>query len=390
MNYTERFPQQGLNSNLKSSTPVAPPIALASILEGPFVENLLEDTLDSDSGKIWDDIILGPLKEFLKVPGKSLRKDFVELGWKLAWTLKQKTSDHSQTNHSLNSYKVIPTCPKELILLVELLHAGSLIIDDIEDQSLLRRGQPCLHIQLGLPKALNLGNWLYFVSANMIETLTVDQKVKANLHSRLNRVMLRCHQGQAIDLSYQVSKMSRKDLKSVTELSTKLKTGVLVGFATQIGAIYLDLDKETNQYLYDFGETIGLSLQMYDDLSGLLNEKRWHKGCEDLGKQRLTWVWSLLAENSQINDQKFTELIEQLSNLSLEADKSTPSGTVSPSWQNAARSLQTDIIRYLDGAPQAVKNKISQAVEQLNKNLVYEDLSLITSKAIHKLQNSFI
>jgi hypothetical protein len=47
-------------------------------------------------------------------------------------------------------------------LVVESLHAGSLIVDDIEDDSDLRRDAATLHRIYGVPVALNAGNWLYF------------------------------------------------------------------------------------------------------------------------------------------------------------------------------------------------------------------------------------
>lgn len=46
--------------------------------------------------------------------------------------------------------------------LTELVHNGSLIIDDIEDSSQSRRGQPCVHLKFGEDTAINAGNFLYF------------------------------------------------------------------------------------------------------------------------------------------------------------------------------------------------------------------------------------
>src|SRR5512142_2931568 len=61
--------------------------------------------------------------------------------------------------------------PAELIGIVEGLHLGSLIIDDIEDESSTRRGGPTLHRQIGVPNALNAGNWLYFWPALLVPRL---------------------------------------------------------------------------------------------------------------------------------------------------------------------------------------------------------------------------
>ena len=64
--------------------------------------------------------------------------------------------------------------PNLLPVSIELLHAGSLVIDDIEDDSATRRGQPALHHRYGLPVALNTGNWLYFASMSCLSRLPCD------------------------------------------------------------------------------------------------------------------------------------------------------------------------------------------------------------------------
>ncbi|MFO0131652.1 MAG: polyprenyl synthetase family protein [bacterium] len=45
----------------------------------------------------------------------------------------------------------------------EIIHNGSLIIDDIEDGSDLRREKPCVHKIYGTDVAVNAGNALYFI-----------------------------------------------------------------------------------------------------------------------------------------------------------------------------------------------------------------------------------
>jgi geranylgeranyl pyrophosphate synthase len=47
--------------------------------------------------------------------------------------------------------------------LTEIVHNGSLMADDIEDRSLLRRGQPCTYIKYGLDYAVNAGTLMYYV-----------------------------------------------------------------------------------------------------------------------------------------------------------------------------------------------------------------------------------
>ena len=47
--------------------------------------------------------------------------------------------------------------------LIEYLHTASLIIDDIEDGSILRREQPCSHLVYGLDRSINAANLMYFL-----------------------------------------------------------------------------------------------------------------------------------------------------------------------------------------------------------------------------------
>jgi geranylgeranyl pyrophosphate synthase len=53
--------------------------------------------------------------------------------------------------------------------LTELIHNGSLIIDDIEDKSLMRRGDKCIHIKYGTDYAVNSGNLMYFAPITKLE-----------------------------------------------------------------------------------------------------------------------------------------------------------------------------------------------------------------------------
>src|SRR5882672_12429895 len=105
-----------------------------------------------------EETLLTPVSDILGRPSKRFRAKLVQLGCLLT----SQYSDLTDAEH-------------ELCLrfgdLVESLHAGSLVVDDIEDQSQMRRGQPALHLKYGLPVALNAGNWLYFWPLEVIGRL---------------------------------------------------------------------------------------------------------------------------------------------------------------------------------------------------------------------------
>ena len=129
--------------------------SLVDVLEreftGPALERVLQLGDAAVPAAVWEQALLGPAREFLSRPGKAFRARLVRAGWELAGC---------------------QGAPSPLLpLLVELLHAGSLIVDDIEDGSTQRRGAPSLHQLYGVPVALNTGNWLYFAPMALIPRL---------------------------------------------------------------------------------------------------------------------------------------------------------------------------------------------------------------------------
>ncbi len=237
--------------------------------------------LDAVPARLWDSALLDPARAFLARPGKAFRARLVELGWALAGGE--------------------GPCPAALMQIVELLHAGSLIVDDIQDASEERRGGPTLHRTHGLPVALNTGNWMYFVALEQIDGLTVDGRVidgetRRRLYRAAVRTMTRCHHGQALDLSVHIGLLAHHEVPGVVATTTLLKTGALMGWAAASAAIVAGADEARVEAIARFGEALGAGLQMLDDLSGLLNPHRRHKGLEDLRGARPTWAWAWLAE----------------------------------------------------------------------------------------------
>jgi geranylgeranyl pyrophosphate synthase len=240
---------------------------------------------------LWERALRGPLREFLSRPGKELRARLVELGFALG----------------SRSAQVIPP---ELPWVVELLHAGSLIVDDIQDDSELRRGRPALHRLHGMPVALNAGNWLYFLAQHLLSSMALTRDARLSAHERIAECLLRCHEGQALDLTVRVQALPRGEVPAVVRTLTTLKTGKLLELSLALGAIAGLGSVERVQALARFGRELGVGLQMLDDLSGVLNPARRDKAREDLRLGRATWVWAALAEELEASD--YAELIAQL------------------------------------------------------------------------------
>jgi len=229
------------------------------------------------------------LREFLSVPGKEFRARLVLAGYALG-------GGHG-------------TPPDALPWLVEMLHAGSLIIDDIEDGSLERRGRPTLHRVHGVPLALNAGNWLYFWPFVLLEQLGVAPDVELAIHRRMAKTLLSSHRGQALDLSVRIGTLQQREVSAVVRATTEMKTGTLMALAAGLGAIAAGASPERVAAIESFGSSLGVALQMLDDLSGIVSEAHRDKGLEDLRQSRPTWPWAWLAE--QLDAAAFSKLQAQ-------------------------------------------------------------------------------
>jgi geranylgeranyl pyrophosphate synthase len=186
--------------------------------------------------------------------------------------------------------------PPELPLLVEVIHAGSLIVDDIEDGSAYRRGGRALHVEYGLPRALNAANWLYFWPADLLSSLELPPASELSLLRLIGKTLLACHEGQALDLSSSVVEIEQAELASLVLCTTRLKTGKLFELSAALGALAAGAPSKTVRALSEFGMSLGVGLQMLDDLGGIVSDKRCHKGHEDLLGARPTWPWAWAAE----------------------------------------------------------------------------------------------
>ena len=220
----------------------------------------------------WQRALLAPLREFLNRRGKGFRGSLVAASWRLG----------GGAPHAL---------PDELPLVLELLHAGSLIIDDIEDGSLTRRGGPALHLLCGLGVALNTGNWLYFAASSLVDELELSASIKLQILRQVRAAVLRCHHGQALDLSVKISEVDPKEIENVVGATTALKTASLLEMAATLGAVAANAPSSIVSALARFGRDLGTALQMFDDLGSVTAPERRDKGIEDLRSARPTWIW---------------------------------------------------------------------------------------------------
>jgi geranylgeranyl pyrophosphate synthase len=247
------------------------PPALA-LIERAFARQGTSSLDPNVPSAIWNQALLDPAGEFLARPGKGLRAKIVRVGWLLGGGVGEP--------------------PDRLAGVLELLHAGSLIVDDVEDSADARRGGPALHHLIGVPLAINTGSWMYFVA------LAELAEVEPRALPLAVRTLVRCHQGQALDLASTIATCDRTCVPALVETVTRLKTGALCRFAAELGATAARAVPDACSAIGVFAEQMGRGLQMLDDLGALTSPARRAKAYEDLRDDRPTWPWAWLAETA--------------------------------------------------------------------------------------------
>jgi geranylgeranyl pyrophosphate synthase len=256
----------------------------AFLPDHPQLEDLLGLKTGSPISDLLKPVLLEPIRYLTDCPGKKIRGQLVRLGYEFANT----THPASRTDRQ--------RCKLGAEVL-EFLHAGSLVVDDIEDGSELRRGQPSLYRQFGLPVALNAGNWLYFWPFQLISDMGLSPEKELLIYRWYHRTLLRAHFGQALDVGLRINSLDQERIPGVCLASMELKTGALIAFSLVMGGILGGAYGPTLSSLDEFGHGLGILLQMSDDLGNLRGRRDPSKRFEDLKLRRPCWVWACAAEN---------------------------------------------------------------------------------------------
>lgn len=151
---------------------------------------------------------------------------------------------------------------------VELVHNFSLIHDDIEDRSPLRRGRQTIWKKWGIPQAINAGDAMFALAHLEVVRLvkTVSPSIAIKAVEILQHTCLHLTQGQYLDLSYE----SRNDL--IIEDYWHMvegKTAALAAVSTELGALAAFSGDQTCDLYRKFGWLLGLAFQVQDDLLGI-------------------------------------------------------------------------------------------------------------------------
>ncbi len=141
---------------------------------------------------------------------------------------------------------------------VEFIHTATLLHDDVVDESDKRRGRPTANLLWDNTSSVLVGDYLFARSFQlMVETGSLRVlDILANAAATIA-------EGEVLQLT------AARDLATDEDIYLKVvrgKTAALFSAATQVGGVIAAVDEEQVQALYDYGDALGVSFQIVDDL----------------------------------------------------------------------------------------------------------------------------
>jgi hypothetical protein len=186
--------------------------------------------------------------------------------------------------------EVMPGMVRKMCIAVECFHKASLIHDDIEDGDELRYGQKTLHAKLGVPIALNIGDYLLGLGYQLLTELDAAPTVQ----NRMIAVAAQGHRvlclGQGAELDW-VKKQNTLSVEDVLRIFEQ-KTAPAFEVALKLGAILAGADDAMLEVLGRFSRDVGLAYQIHDDLLD------WRSGDKRAGRLSIFRAMPMPAEKS--------------------------------------------------------------------------------------------
>jgi geranylgeranyl diphosphate synthase, type II len=162
---------------------------------------------------------------------------------------------------------------------IELMHNALLIHDDIEDESEIRRGEPTLHLQHGIPLAINAGDGLFLLSLRPLldNVQHVGSQLSLEILRETERMAWETAEGQAMELGWR--RDNSINLSDGDYLVMVLKKTCWLGviYPARVGAMIGSRRKASLEQLIRFGFFLGSAFQIQDDLLNFVADDRYGK-----------------------------------------------------------------------------------------------------------------
>ena len=186
---------------------------------------------------------------------------------------------------------------------IEIFHKASLVHDDIEDKDLMRYGRPTLHVEHGVPAAINAGDYLLGLGYRIVSRLPdVDAATLRDVVAILADAHVRLAQGQGAELCWRDGGDKRLTPDEALTIYG-LKTSPAFEAAVAMGIRMAGIQPVEAGNVGAYSLHVGTGFQVLNDLkdwSGDLENNRRAAG--DLLGGRPTVMWALAVERLSEGD----------------------------------------------------------------------------------------
>ena len=147
---------------------------------------------------------------------------------------------------------------KNIAVPLELIHMGSLVHDDVIDNSDMRRGRETVKAQWNNRVAMYAGN---FIFARALEYVTSIENPLA--HQILAKTMVELVNGEVIQIEdkFRLDQTLKDYFRRI-----KRKTALLIESSCELGAVVSEADEKIVRHLKRYGYFVGMSFQIIDDI----------------------------------------------------------------------------------------------------------------------------
>ncbi|KAL4725320.1 geranylgeranyl pyrophosphate synthetase [Fusarium chlamydosporum] len=230
----------------------------------PDPERYAHEDLEFTAKRSWNNdkesVVRGPYDYVISHPGKDFRAQLIG---------------------AFNAWLDVPAPSLEVITrVVGMLHESSLLIDDVQDSSELRRGFPVAHNIFGVAQTINSANYVYFVALQELHKLNNPELITIFSDELVN-----LHRGQGMDLFW------RDTLTCPTEEDYLEMVGNKTGGLFRLGIKLMAAEANGPTDCVPLVNLIGLIFQIRDDYMNLSSKEYSHnKGmCEDLTEGKFSF-----------------------------------------------------------------------------------------------------
>jgi geranylgeranyl pyrophosphate synthase len=204
----------------------------------------------------------------------------------------------------------------DFAIIPEVIHNGTLMVDDLEDSSELRRGKPCTYRIFGVDIAVNAGNSMYFLP--LLAVIKNKDKLARDRINRLYEIyveeMVNISFGQAMDIAWHRGMANADNITERHYLQMcAYKTGTLARMAARMAAVVAGANEDLTGKLGRFAEAIGIAFQMQDDVLDLTSsefgEKKGAVGMDISEGKRTLMVIRTLEKASSKDKKRLVEIL---------------------------------------------------------------------------------